>query len=250
MMDASFVRRIYELSHTLDADTIAAPVSQPFELTLTHPHAPFDDHTPVAADTILSGTDCVTVGSHTGTHVDAPYHVSRGRAALGERSMPAPVVARGVLLDFPRHLGVESVDRELTSADIEACAAGQGTTLRHGDAVLFRTGRDAAYSSPAAFLRAPFGGPGVEAARYLVELGASIVGSDTMPFEAVPSAKPLEVHAVLLADQGIQIMEMLDLQELAADGVYEFLFVLAPLRISQGTGSPVNPLAVVVGAGD
>jgi len=250
MVDAGVIRRIYELSHPLNADTIAAPVSRPFELELTHPHAPFDDRTPVSAETILSGTDCMTVGTHTGTHVDAPYHVSRGRSALMPRSMPVPVVARGVLLDFPRHFGVESVDRELTPTDIDSCVASQGTPLRRGDAVLFRTGRDAAYATPDQFMRAPFGGPGVDSAQYLVGLGVSVVGSDTMPFEAVPSEEPLEVHALLLADQQIQIMEMLNLVEIAADGIHEFLFMMAPLRIAQGTGSPVNPLAVVMAPAD
>lgn len=245
MIDVSGPHRIYELSHPLDADTIPAPVSQPFELDLSYPHAPFDSTAPIDDDTILSGTDRVWMGTHTGTHVDAPFHVSRGRSGLTASGMPAPVVARGVLLDLPSHFEESRVDRVIEPADIEACARRQGTPLRPGDAVLFRTGRDILYSDPETFLTGPFGGPGVAAAHHLIEAGVSIVGSDTMPFEAVPSARPLEVHAMLLADHGIQILEMMNLSTLAADGVHEFLFVLAPLRIAGGTGSPVNPLAIV-----
>lgn len=50
---------------------------------------------------------------------------------------------------------------------------------------------------------------------------------------------------MLLVESGIYIIEAMALDELAAAGVYEFVFVLSPLRIVGGTGSPVRPLAVV-----
>ena len=46
-------------------------------------------------------------------------------------------------------------------------------------------------------------------------------------------------------EHGIHIIEVMDLTGLAEAGVYEFLFVLAPLKIVGGTGSPVRPLALV-----
>jgi kynurenine formamidase len=246
MIESRSAHRIYELSHPLNASTVPAPVSEAFELVLNYPHAPFDPKTGLRGDTIVSGTDRVSLGTHTGTHVDARQHVRRGGAARAEdrNSTPQAVVARGVMLDLPRHFGERCVTRTLTAADVTACATQQGTELRAGDAVLLRTGKDDLYADASEFLRPPFGGPGVEAAQFLADLGAAIVGSDTMPFEGVPSAEPLEVHAILLADNGIQILEMLNLSSLAADDVHEFLFVLAPLRIEGATGSPVNPLAV------
>ena len=44
---------------------------------------------------------------------------------------------------------------------------------------------------------------------------------------------------------GIQIMEMLNLEELAREGVFTFLFIALPLKIKGGAGSPVRPIAVV-----
>jgi kynurenine formamidase len=77
------------------------------------------------------------------------------------------------------------------------------------------------------------------------------VGSDTETFEVQPAPdggvphNPQPVHTHLLIEQGIHIMESLALEELAADGVHEFLFVALPVRIRGATGSMVDPLAVI-----
>jgi kynurenine formamidase len=55
----------------------------------------------------------------------------------------------------------------------------------------------------------------------------------------------MPVHVHLLVQSGIHIMENLNLEELAAGGVREFVYVAAPLRIQGGTGAPIRPLALV-----
>jgi kynurenine formamidase len=50
---------------------------------------------------------------------------------------------------------------------------------------------------------------------------------------------------VLLVESGIHIIEHLNLEAASAEGLTEFLFVMAPLRIVGGTGSPIRPVAVV-----
>jgi kynurenine formamidase len=62
-------------------------------------------------------------------------------------------------------------------------------------------------------------------------------------FEKVPDAS-MPVHVHLLVESGIHIIECLNLEELAAEGVKEFLFVALPLKIRGATGSPVRPVAV------
>jgi kynurenine formamidase len=57
-----------------------------------------------------------------------------------------------------------------------------------------------------------------------------------------PPTMPVHVH--LLAERGIHIIEALNLEELSRDGIYEFVFVAAPLKIRGGTGSPIRPLAL------
>jgi kynurenine formamidase len=53
----------------------------------------------------------------------------------------------------------------------------------------------------------------------------------------------MPVHVHLLVDSGIHIIEVLNLEQLARDRVYEFVFVAAPMNIRGATGAPVRPLA-------
>ena len=75
-------------------------------------------------------------------------------------------------------------------------------------------------------------------------------GSDTETYEVQPapdrgSPPTRSRYTLLLIEQGIYIMESLDLEELAAAGAREFLFVALPLRIRGATGSMIDPVAVV-----
>ena len=73
-------------------------------------------------------------------------------------------------------------------------------------------------------------------------------GSDTTAYEQIrPGAghSVLPVHRVLLVDAGIHIIEHLNLEHAAAEGLTTFVFAMAPLRIVGGTGSPVRPFAAV-----
>ena len=85
------------------------------------------------------------------------------------------------------------------------------------------------------------------AARWLGEIGVAGVGSDNYGVEVVPTehGDPAPVHRMLIRDYGVYLLELLVLDELAADRRFEFMFVAAPLLITGGTGSPINPLAIV-----
>jgi kynurenine formamidase len=92
--------------------------------------------------------------------------------------------------------------------------------------------------------------PGVTegAARWLADRGVLATGADTTAYEQIPPGaghRVLPVHRILLVENGIYIIEHLDLEQAAREGLTEFTFVLAPLRIVGGTGSPVRPLAAV-----
>ena len=54
----------------------------------------------------------------------------------------------------------------------------------------------------------------------------------------------LPLHVDFLWNRGAYIMEILNLDELAKDQAYEFLFVLGPLLLRGGIGVPVNPIAI------
>jgi kynurenine formamidase len=117
--------------------------------------------------------------------------------------------------------------------------------------VLFRTGYMGLWPDAARMAEHRSPGPDLSAAEWLLDRGVVAVGSDTETFEVQPApdpgtpANPQPVHTRLLIESGVYILESLDLEQLARDGVYEFLFVALPLKIAGATGSMLDPLAVV-----
>jgi kynurenine formamidase len=86
-----------------------------------------------------------------------------------------------------------------------------------------------------------------EGAEFLARSGAILIGADNLGLEQLPGADPDNwqvVHTYLLAEAGIPIMEIVNLEELSAERVYEFLFVGACLKIRGATGSPIRPIAL------
>jgi kynurenine formamidase len=87
----------------------------------------------------------------------------------------------------------------------------------------------------------------VEGARYLAELGVVAVGADSTGVEVIPFEnpnRPFEVHQTLLAKNGVYILENMWTNELAADGAYEFLFVLGQPKFKGAVQMVVNPIAI------
>ena len=90
-------------------------------------------------------------------------------------------------------------------------------------------------------------GIGVKAAEWLVAKDPMLLGSDNWPVEVASNPDPkisLPVHQIALVVNGVHLLENLKLDELAGKGVYEFAFIMEPLKIQGGTGSTVAPIAV------
>jgi kynurenine formamidase len=197
------------------------------------------------------------------THVDALGHVwsgdqiynghpsgetsSAGLARCGVEKLTA-IVTRGVLLDVAGDAGVDHLpdSHEITATELKASAGRAGVEIRKGDAVLVRTGWSTMYAHDSGRYVYDFPGIGLGAAEWLCEQDVVLVGADTLGVEVRTRENPwdLPVHLCLLRDHGVYMLELLDLERLAADRVNQFLFVLAPLPITGGSGSPVNPIAI------
>ena len=93
------------------------------------------------------------------------------------------------------------------------------------------------------------GEPGLDvgAALWLAEREIAALGADNFAVEVIPFAQGtvFPVHQRLIRDFGIPLMEGLLLHELATTGCHEFLFVASPLPVVGGTGSPINPIAIL-----
>jgi kynurenine formamidase len=259
--------RVIQLGHALRPGQTRNGTAPPYSHALTNGFGEPIGSVPGQSPDIQGVSDMISLGCHTGTHMDSLAHVSyngllfdgtktsdpgvedyfRGVVMKDTAENFRPIVTRGVLLDFARYLGMDRVpgDYIITPVELAACAASQDVTIGSGDAVLFRMGYDSVYRDPDEFLRMPIPGPDPDTARELVRAGVVATGSDTMPYEAAPGAEPMQVHAELIPKAGVFIFEMLDLRELSQQDAREFLFVALPLRIEGGTGSPINPVALV-----
>ncbi|MEU7172202.1 cyclase family protein [Micromonospora tulbaghiae] len=256
---------IYDLGRRLTAGMPQSPNHPAFGLTLPRRHGDM-----VRADGGSAANDLLVMGTHVGTHVDALAHVSQdGRlhggadaaaAQVGGRfdelgvHTVAPMVRRGVLLDVPAALGVQSCEPgyEITPADLDAAVSRQGTPVGAGDVVLIRSGwgRLFDHEDRNRYIGKDSGVPGVGAdgATWLAQRDVHAAGADTIAFECLPPGKghsTLPAHRILLVEHGIYLIETMALEELARDGVHEFTFVMAPLPLYGATGSPVRPLAVI-----
>jgi kynurenine formamidase len=201
------------------------------------------EHSGTHIDALAHQAENLTL--HGGVHVDEGVQTSSGFRVLGIDTM-APIVGRGVLLDVAGEKRLEP-EYAITAKDLEKAAVRDGVNVGEGDAVLIRTGFGALWSDPDAYLRAA--GVGTSGSRWLIDRKVKVVGADNMAFDVI-GLKDVELditlpgHLLLLVRAGIPIIENLNLEELAAAKVHEFLFVCLPLKMRGVTGSPVRPIAI------
>lgn len=246
--------RVYSLAIPLQADAPIWPTRHKnwHTNTYSNPTGPG----PGGADDIL------TMHTHGTTHIDALSHVfydgqlfnghsaaqmTREGTAFNAIAQVPGIVTRGVLLDMACHLRVPHLDlgQHIGGADLAACAEAQGVAVRAGDAVLVRTGWLRVWDADPQRFNAGEPGINLDGAAWLAERDVVAIGVDNSGVEVIPTETgELGVHVELIRNHGMYLLELLELDALAADGVHEFLFVAAPLRISRGVGSPLNPLAI------
>ena len=220
--------------------------------------------------------DALVVSWHgTTTHMDALCHmwagdrIYNGHRALWVRSYGArrcgiekagPVVGRGVLLDVAAFRGVAhlAAAERIDAAALAGCAAAAGTDIRPGDIVVVRTGWPAVWMQDGAEAYWT-GQPGLSAngGAWLAERDVAMVACDNAANGSLDVRQMAtedidgDLHLTFLWRHGIHLAEMLWLEDLpgalgaAGAGRADFLFVAAPLAIEGGTGSPINPVAIL-----
>lgn len=190
---------------------------------------------------IYNGRSCNLITSREGAQVESVDLLRDG------------VVSRGVLLDVAavrgRWLGSgEGVMPE----DLEAAEQAARVRVEAGDILLVRTGYYARRVKEGPRHPLKDGSPAlhVACAPWLRERGVAMLGTDTHndvsppPYPNVGNA----LHVVALVAMGLWLIDNANLEELsqacAARQRWEFLLTIAPLRLQNATGSPVNPIAV------
>jgi kynurenine formamidase len=221
----------------------------------------------------FGSSDYVGVSYHgfANTHIDALCHIftSDGRMFGGRPKTEVTeggaransidrlkdgIVTRGVLYDVPLHRGVEHVtaDEPVHGVELEEIAAERGFKPQAGDGVLVRMGAAAFWEANPDFQPA-WSAPGLHASamEFLFEHDAALLGWDLMeaPGQDAYGAPSLPIHSIAIPYMGLTLLDNADFEELAvataAAGRWEFMLMIAPLVIKGGTGSPVNPIAVL-----
>jgi kynurenine formamidase len=241
-------------------------------MTATPAGGTVDDVAGVGPDTmrrVSRSSDAISMFTHTGTHIDTLNHFGYDgvvwncfdmREHLGSQRWHVsgadrhpPVIARGVLIDVAGAHGVEVLpdNYPIGAAELDSVLRSQRTELRAGDVVLINTGRMSLWPDADRFVPAE-PGPDLAGARFLAEAGAIMIGADNVGLEVQPASFDgsfQAVHTYLLAEAGVPILEVVRVDELAADKVYEFAFVGACMRIRGATGAPMRPIALPLRSG-
>jgi kynurenine formamidase len=208
--------------------------------------------------------------SDTHSHIDALCHVtyqgslynghpssevtSQGAGADAIAVLEDGLVGCGVLLDIPRLRGVDWLEpgQHVLRADLEAAEREQGVSFGQGDVLLLRTGHARRLAELGSWDTAHAkAGLHPTAMPLLAERRVAALGcdgnSDTAPSTTEGIGFP--IHVLALNAMGLHLLDYLALDELGraceAAGRWRFLFVAAPLRVVRGTGSPVNPVAIL-----
>jgi len=212
----------------------------------------------------------MNVHGNADTHIDALSHViydgrlynnrpadivsDTGAAELSIAAAADGIAGRGVLLDVPRARGVPWLEPgdHVTADDLAAAEQDQQVKIGQGDLVFIRVGHHLRR-----FQLGPWDAADARAGlhptvmEYLADRKISLLGSDGNN-DTAPSVVPgvdFPVHVLAIAALGVQLIDYLDLSVLAPICAefrqWSFLCVIAPLRLSVATGSPVNPIAIL-----
>ncbi|WP_066399496.1 cyclase family protein [Neobacillus mesonae] len=240
----------------------------PYQIWMTHtPTGNVNDQlmgvSKESKELISYSGDAISMYTHCGTHIDTFNHFgyrgeiwngfneaehlgSRHWNKCGPEKFPV-IIARAVMLDIPAAKGVDTLPPSygIGKADLQEAMLKQGVSVGVGDIVMIRTGQMTVWPDRDKYLtNSP--GLNIEGAEYLAGLGAMIIGADNIALEQNPSPEPdnyFPVHTYLFSEVGIPIIELLWLEELAKEKIYEVGFVGRAMPLVGATGAPIQPIA-------
>ncbi len=169
----------------------------------------------------------LSLGTHTGTHVDPPAHAIEGGLTVDHLSLDV-LVGPAVVADF------SNVSEAIGPAELEAANLPAQTTR-----LLLKTRNSRRWHAPEPQFSSDYVSLAVEGAAWLVERGFKLVGIDYLSIE--PFRRPgRPTHRTLLT-AGAIIVEGLDLAEVAPG---QYTLVCLPLKLVGGDGSPARAILI------
>ena len=263
--------RVYDLAHVLHQDIPAFP-GRTFRQYLTTNYHQINRRHPDAGPAGLGRNSVnwiveqVTATQQMGTHMDGLNHLQAGDRTyngfalcdivedhgtnrLGIDKLPQ-VVTRGLVLDVAAARGSERLEPGdlVTVADAEAALAAASLDVRPGDAVFFHTGWGGLWGADNERYASGEPGPGLALGEWLADHRVALTGCDTWSFGPYPPEDPDEPFVVpqtLNVRYGVVVVENLRLEEVAREGVHEFLLVISHAKLRGATGAWIAPLAIL-----
>lgn len=210
--------RTYDITLTITPEMVVWPGDPPVEIIQTSTIAGGDD----------ANTSRITLGVHTGTHIDAPYHFIEGGNAVENLSIDL-LTGRAYVLHLP-----DEVD--LITKDILMNSSIPPRTKR----VLFKTRNSKHWISRSTVFDENYVAVDPEAASYLIQRGVKLVGVDYLSVASYDDVTP--THKILL-EAGVIVVEGLNLSKVD-QGRYT-LYCL-PLKIGGVDGAPARAILIGV----
>jgi kynurenine formamidase len=237
---------VHHLSHPATGRAASSGLDFAVDSISLHVHGDADSHIDALCHVVYDGTLYNDVAPDTWTADDAG-ELSIEVAAQG-------IAGRGVLLDIPRLRGVDWLEPgdHVTVEDLTGAEKSQGVQIGDGDMLFIRVGhrrrRNVLGPWDAATARA---GLHPAAMELLAQRRIAVLGSDGNNDTAPSAVEGVDfpIHVLALRALGIPLLDYLQFEDLVpvceSAGRWSFLCVIAPLRIPMGTGSPVNPIAIL-----
>jgi kynurenine formamidase len=257
--------KVYDLGQAYWPNMPVHPFDPPFQFYLYRYHEyvrkSFDEMgiEPGFSDAI----SLVVTSMHSGTHFDAPIHMSQDLKVQGIDVTPyqrdtgfvnlpeplhamekvPPLLLRAVLLDIPAYKGVDILPERyaITPEDLQGAMEKQGTPVGEGDCLLIRSGYARYFETDRDKYLYKWAGLSDDGARWVTAKKPRLVGTDNLSL-GVPA--PFASHRIILVEAGIYVMKSLTLEALAADNRHISTVVVLPLKIKGGEASLIRPIAL------
>ena len=267
---AALVKSGRSVSMAIPLNTVAGPdnpVPVLHYMNTTH-------DTDIGSGDLRFATDFLAIQFHGDchTHIDALCHIAykgqmyndrpanlvtvRGALSMAITDYAQGLVGRGVLIDIPRLRGVKWLEPGdvVTQEEIEAAEKAEGVQLGEGDFMVFRTGHHRRRLELGAW-NADYSGEGRAGLDpYALQLlherkvAAFLPDGDGEVVPGLMRDMLYPLHPLQIVAMGMICTDSLNLEELAQvceeENRWEFMVVMAPLRLPKATGSPLNPIAI------
>ena len=171
------------------------------------------------------------LSSHTGTHLDAPYHFAKNGAKIHQIPLDR-LLGNGVLIKIKK-----GKNQVITKNDLILFERKNGNIQKHSS-IIFHTEWQKNLNSDSYFINNP--GLSESAAKYLVSKEINLVGIDS-PSIDLGTNRTFIAHKILAKNNILIVENLTNLNKISSK---QFDFIILPLKLKDASGSPVRAIAI------